>query len=217
MSGQACFDPRAYLSCACLEVAVYCPLPSSITEGAQPDDPQETGFDTPPPAQPLQPQPLHHGDDAAERQLQQPFQFGQQPAQLNLDDPNSVAPAVQQLLELATGQLLLHLPVGPQFAFAVLGGSDSSSENDMTQPAAELRFAEVDVVLGDARSFCEQILKGFRTSTRMQAGNITQHAYAVSAYCDDVTHTAIEIVIAADVFDCGVGGAGIAVDAPIRR
>ena len=100
--------PRAYLSCACLGVAVYSPLPSSITEGTQPDDPQEAGFDTPSPlpAQPLQPPPLHHGDDAAEQQLQQPFQFGQQPAQPNFDDPDPVAPAVQQLLELAVGQPL---------------------------------------------------------------------------------------------------------------
>ena len=34
----------------------------------------------------------------------------------------------------------------------------------------------------------------------MQAWNITQHAYAISAYCDDVEDT-----IAADEFDCGEG------------
>ena len=87
----------------------------------------------------------------------------------------------------------------------------------MTQPAAELRFVKGDAVLGDARSFCEQILKRFRTSTRMQAWNITQHAYAISAYCDDVTRTAIEDSIAADVFDCGVGGSEIAADYARRR
>ena len=76
----------------------------------------------------------------------------------------------------------------------------------MTQPATELRFVKGDAVLGDARSFCEQILKRFRTSTGMQAWNITRHAYAISAYCDDATRTAIEDRIAADVFDCGVGG-----------
>ena len=73
----------------------------------------------------------------------------------------------------------------------------------MTQPAAELRFVKGDAVLGDARSFCEQILKRFRTSTRMQAWSITQHAYAISAYCDDVTRTAIEDRIAADVLIAG--------------
>ena len=87
----------------------------------------------------------------------------------------------------------------------------------MTQPAAELRFVKGDAVLGDARSFCEQILKRFRTSTRMQAWNITQHAYAISAYCDDVTRTAIEDRIAADNFDCGVGGGEVAATTPIPR
>ena len=99
----------------------------------------------------------------------------------------------------------------------LLGDSDSSSEDDMTQPATELRFVKGDAVLSDARSFCEQILKRFRTSTRMQAWNITQHAYAISAYCDDVTRTTIETAIAAGVFDCGVGGAEIAAAAPERR
>ena len=157
----------------------------------------------------MQPPPLQQDHDAAEHHLQQPFQFGQQPAQPNFDAADPVAPAVQQLPELAADQPLL--PPGPQFAFAVLGDSDSSSEDDMTQPAAaELRFVKGDAVLGDARSFCEQMLKRFRTSTRMQAWNITQQAYAISAYCDDVTRTAIEDSIAADDFDCGVGGSEVA-------
>ena len=139
----------------------------------------------------MQPPPLQQGHDATEPHLQQPFQFGQQPAQPNFDASDPVAPAVQLLLKLAARQPLLHLLAGPQFAFVVLGDSDSSSEDDMTQPAAELRFVKGDAILGDARSFCEQILKRFRTSTKMQAWNITQHAYAVSAYCDDVTRTAI--------------------------
>ena len=50
----------------------------------------------------------------------------------------------------------------------------------MTQAAAELRFVKGDAVLGDARSFCDQVLKKFRTSTRMQTWNITQKAYAIS-------------------------------------
>ena len=87
----------------------------------------------------------------------------------------------------------------------------------MTQPAAELRFVKGDATLGDARHFCEEILKRFRTSTRMQAWNITQHAYAISAYCDDVTRTAIEDTIADDVFDCGEGGSEIVADRPRRR
>ena len=87
----------------------------------------------------------------------------------------------------------------------------------MNSATAELRFIKGDAVLGDARHFCDQILKKFRTSTRMQAWNITQHAYAISAYCDDVTRTAIENTIAADVFDCGVGGNEIAAGAPRRR
>ena len=82
----------------------------------------------------------------------------------------------------------------------------------MTRPAPELQFVKGDAVLGDARSFCEQVLKRFRTSTRMQTWNITQQAYAISAYCDDVTRTAIEDAIAEDNFDCGVGGNGIAAE-----
>ena len=119
----------------------------------------------------MQPPPLHAADDA-ERQLQQPFQFGQQPLQPNFDAADDVEPAVQQLLELAAGQPQLHPPAAP--VFAVLGDSDSSSEDDMTQPAAaELRFVKGDAILGDARHFCDQILKKFRNTTRMQAWNIT--------------------------------------------
>ena len=84
----------------------------------------------------------------------------------------------------------------------------------MTQAVAELRFVKGDAILGDARSFCEQILKRFRTSTRIQAWNTTQHAYAISAYCDDVTRTAIEERIADDNFDCGVGGSEITAGTP---
>ena len=51
----------------------------------------------------------------------------------------------------------------------------------------------------------------------MQTWNITQQAYAISAYCDDVTRTAIEEAIAADVFDCGVGGTEAAATTPLRR
>ena len=51
----------------------------------------------------------------------------------------------------------------------------------------------------------------------MQAWNITQHAYAISAYCDDVTRTAIEDTIAADVFDCGEGRVCVAADRSRRR
>jgi hypothetical protein len=143
----------------------------------------------------LHPPPLQQGNDAAEQHLQQPFQFGQQPAQPDFDAVEPVVPAVQQLLNLAAGQPLL--PPGPLLAFAVLGDSDSSSEDDMTHAAAaELRFIKGDATLGDARHFCGEILKRFRTSTRMQGWNITQHAYAISAYCDDVTRTAIEDTIA---------------------
>ena len=76
--------------------------------------------------------------------------------------------------------------------------------------AAELRFIKGDATLGDARHFCDQILKKFRTSSRMQTWSLTQQAYAISAECDDVTRTAIEDAFTADNFDCGVGGNGIA-------
>ena len=56
----------------------------------------------------------------------------------------------------------------------------------MTQPAAELRFVKGDATLSDARHFCDQIFKRFRTSTRMQGWSITQHVYAISSYCDYV-------------------------------
>ena len=90
----------------------------------------------------------------------------------------------------------------------------------MTQPAPELRFVKGNAVLGNARSLCEQVLKRFRTSTRMQTWNITQQAYATSVnceVCDDVTRTAIEEAIAADVFDCRVGGSEMAAGTPERR
>ena len=45
----------------------------------------------------------------------------------------------------------------------------------------------------------------------------TQQAYAVSAYCDDVTRTDIEERIALDNFDCGVGGNEIAANVPLPR
>ena len=96
----------------------------------------------------MQPPPLQQDHDAAEHHLQQPFQFGQQPAPPNFDAADPVAPAVQQLPELAVDQPLL--PLGPQFAFAVLGDSDSSSEDDRMQPAAaELRFVKGDATLGE--------------------------------------------------------------------
>ena len=87
----------------------------------------------------------------------------------------------------------------------------------MTQPAAELRFVKGDATLGDVCHLCDQILKRFRTSTRMQGWSITQHAYAISSYCDDVTRTAIEDTIADDVFDCGEEGSGVAADRPRPR
>ena len=83
-----------------------------------------------------------------------------------------------------------------------------------------MRFDKGDAILGDARSFCEQILKSlrFRTSTKMQTWDITQHAYAINAYCDDVTtRTAIGTAIAADVSDCRVGGTEVAGGTPARR
>ena len=51
----------------------------------------------------------------------------------------------------------------------------------------------------------------------MHVWNITHHAYATSTYCDAVTRTAIEDAITADVFDCVVGGNGMAAGAPLRR
>ena len=83
--------------------------------------------------------------------------------------------------------------------------------------AAELCFVKGDAVLGDARPFCGQVLKKFRTPTRVQTWDITQKAYAISAYCDGVARTAVEEAIAADVFDCGVGGTGAAATTPTRR
>jgi len=47
----------------------------------------------------------------------------------------------------------------------------------MNSATAELRFIKGDAVLGDARHFCDQILKKFRTSTRMQAWNSSKYIY----------------------------------------
>jgi len=64
-------------------------------------------------------------------------------------------------------------------------------------------------VLGNARAFCDTVLKKFRTSSRMQAWTLLQKAYAISAFCDDVTRDEIEQAITADNFDCGNGGNGV--------